>query len=317
MSGRIRIGFRLALFFVVALFSALCVTWGGMAYWANRTVLTVSRADVQFSFERGVNWLMAHQREVLQDGNSALWWMLNLAANESHDARLQGLVQAFVVHLEMPNGQASPWLRMLDPTLAPRPNEPMEEGYWPYQRFFFHALTCQPQPLDDGRTSAVFLHQNMCRPMLGKVWGHDSVCSTHQLMGLELHRQLQCAPWSQEQLQLTADLVSDVRTQLQVSPVFEDAYLQRVLVMKWLAPHTQQHKSGFEPIWLRRAIQAQGADGGWAGRYQMPEWPNWLQLSALRHLSKLMMGHTSTIEPESDFHATAQGVLLMALSLKD
>ncbi len=313
MSARIRSGlFRLKVA-LVTLLIALCCAWAGMAYWANRKVTAVPRTEVQTSFNRGVDWLVAHQHEILQDSNSALWWMLKLAAHETQDARLQSLLRTFVTHLEMPNGQASPWLRMLDPSLPPNRTEPIDAGLQPYQRFFFHAATCQAQLLDDGQSSAVFLTQNMCRPMLGKVWGQDRVCSTHQLMGLELHRQMRCTPGSPAQAQLVADLASDVRTQLHISPVFEDAYLQRVLAMRWLAPQPAH----LEPIWLRRSILAQGSDGGWAGRYQMPEWPTWFQLSALRHVAKRLTGQASTVEPASDFHATAQGVLLMALSLKD
>ena len=110
-----------------------------------------------------------------------------------------------------------PWLRMLDPSLPPNRTEPIDAGLQPYQRFFFHAATCQAQLLDDGQSSAVFLTQNMYPPMFGKVWGQDRVCSTHQLMGLELHRQMRCTPGSPAQAQLVADLASDVRTQLHIS----------------------------------------------------------------------------------------------------
>ena len=97
--------------------------------------------------------------------------------------------------------------------------------------------------------------------------------------------------------------------------MFEDATAAR-FGMRWLAPQPAH----LEPIWLRRSISPKDrSDGGWAGRYQMPEWPTWFQLSALRHnRKKRLTGQANTVRRACfrlSRHRT--GLLLMALSLND
>lgn len=304
---------RLAVRLAACLILIPIALWGSMIMWANREQAPISRAQAKASFDRGVDWLVHNESKILEDGNAALWWMLQLAENDTGDVRLQQLIGRFISHLKSQDGMPSAWLRLLKPEMPPNQIEAMGATFEAYQRFFFHAATCLPRTLDDGRSTTDFLTHHQCRPAYSRVWREDPVCSTHQLMGLMLYQQMRCTDGAtQPSKRLADELVDDIGEQLWISPVFEDAYLQRVLMVHWARPDLAHR-----PIWLHRVVAAQSADGGWSGRYQMPEWPQWLQLSALKHLIKTSTGGESAgIAPQSDFHATAQGILLMALYVK-
>jgi hypothetical protein len=79
-----------------------------------------------------------------------------------------------------------------------------------------------------------------------------------------------------------------------------DVYMQRVLMLV---------KSGagglVKPVWLQQLIDAQQPDGGWSGFMPLVPVGGGRSIGTNRLLS---IG-----APRSDFHITAQGILLFAL----
>ncbi len=294
----------------LVLLLAFCGAWFALVRQANADMAPIPRADTRASFERSVAWMKAHESTVLGDGNSALWWMVKAAADRTQDPYLTDLVSRSINLIYAGNKASSPWRKLVDPQAVIVPNDLMVDELVSYQRFYYYAATCRVVEADQGGPgSQQFLERNQCRPLWRKVFLADTVCSTHQLYGIRMARQSGC------QLEagvsrLEEELLGDIEWQLRIDPVFQDGYVQRVLAMQWVGG-----ASRVKPAWIRQVLAAQRADGGWSGDRLLIGVPDWLQPSLFRRLmSALMPGRFAQGTQESAFHATAQGLLLMALA---
>jgi hypothetical protein len=270
-------------------------TW----YW-NRDVAPPTLAEEQQSYQRAVGWLRANEAHVLKDGNSALWWMVQTAAERTGDDYLKGLVRQSMAIAYGDDGPTVPWKRIVDPDAEVALNLVALQPLEPYQRFFYHAVTCQAVDLDDGSDTSRFLQGDVCRPLATRVYATDAVCTTHQLIGVRLFQRVGCAtPVDLNKLQ--SELLADIDQQMRWDVLFKDAYLQRVLMLQWFGTPGQ-----VKPVWMRRVLGAQQADGGWVGQRHVPEMSAGLQLWGLR-------GRPAP----TNFHATAQGLLIAALAITE
>lgn len=299
------------LFVGLTLLMVLGCGWFFMARAANADAEPVPPELTREAFKRSVTWLSSHGSEVLGDGNAALWWMVSTAAERTGDSILQGLLKRSIELAYAGENARSPWRRLVEPHASIELRDSVLDGLEPYQRFYYYAATCRPvEPDSSGIGSQQFIEANMCQPMLRKVLLGDTVCSTHQLLGIRMARRSSC-PLAPKVATLEAELIGDIEQQLRLDPVFRDAYIQRVLSLYWVAG--PQH---VKPIWIRRVLQAQRADGGWSGDRLLLGLPDWLQPATFRRwMSAVMPSRFSAAEPESGFHATAQGMLLMALAM--
>lgn len=280
--------------------------------WGNRDIEPPSLTVRQQSFDRAIEWFKTHEGTVFSQGNAALWWMVQTAADRTGNAYLNNLVRRSTLHFYGEADQAAPWRRMVypdEPSGLQGVNVNELDGY---QRFFLHAVTCQPVSLPSGDTTQ-YLKQNMCRPQWSQVWINDPVCSTHQLMGLRLIERARCQA-SPHEPQLKAELLTDIHQQMRWDVVMKDAYIQRVLMLYWAGSPDL-----VKPVWLNRVFAAQQLDGGWNGAKQIPELPAWGQPGAFKTRLAAWFPWLASQKtyPMSDFHATAQGLLLAALSLGD
>ena len=119
------------------------------------------------------------------------------------------------------------------------------------------------------------------------------------MMGLLLLKRSQCG----DQVQLDSSietLQQRIHTQMTWDPRVVDVYMQRVLMLV---------ESGagdtVKPVWLQQLIDAQQPDGGWSAFMPLVPIGGGCSIGTSRLLS---IG-----APRSDFHITAQGVLLFAL----
>ncbi|MGC4062108.1 MAG: hypothetical protein QM749_15180 [Aquabacterium sp.] len=306
--GLLKILGRVAL----ALVLLLALAWGAAIWQANRDVEPVSQAEREASFQRAVGWFKANEPGILQEGNSALWWMVQVAAQRTQDPYLLSLVQEALNRQYPADASASPWKRMMAPTADFTPPDPARvEQLEDYQRFFLHGLTCQPQPLGHGDTSRM-LSENICRPLLFKVWPNDPVCSTHHAMGLALVKRAGCAV-PPEFDALNQQVLDDIAFQTRYDILMRDAYIQHVLMLMW-----QRGPDAVKPVWLRRVLGEQQADGGWRGHKVYPYLPDALQPWGIHILlKKWWPSRFPKVVDPLDFHASAQGLLLMAMSLPE
>lgn len=295
---------------ILAMLSVAYLTWCWSASHGDRMAPVEARRE---AWQHALRWVSDNESRLLENPNSALWWMLHHAAEVSKDSYLRGLVDRHVSMLYGNDREVHmPWRRMIDVNAKVSINQlPMEAlvGMVPYQRDFLHATLCAPVRTPDQAVSGEFLQRNLCRPNLLHVVFRDKVCATHQLMALQVHRQGHCGG-AQPSAALRAELTEDVKAQLFWFPWFEDADLQRVLMVYW-----QQGPSGVNPAWFNRVLEAQRSDGGWSGERQIIGLPDGLQPSVIRQSLDRWRGQP--VRPlASDFHASAQGVLLVALSLQ-
>jgi hypothetical protein len=100
--------------------------------------------------------------------------------------------------------------------------------------------------------------------------------------------------------QFVSTLQEKVVNQLVWDPRVVDVYIQRVLM---LAESGMKQK--IKPVWLQRVLDAQLTDGGW---------DNFYHLFPINRAYYVGITYMPTIRPrKSNFHATAQGVLLLSL----
>lgn len=285
--------------------------WFALARYANADVPSIPQADVRASFERSVAWMKAHESMVLRDGNAALWWMVKAAADHTQDPYLTDLVSRSINLVYAGDKASSPWRKLVEPKAVIVPNDLLLDELLSYQRFYYYAATCREFEADqNGPGSKQFLDRNQCRPLWRKVILADTVCSTHQLYGIRMARQSGCQ-LDAGVSRLEEELLGDIEWQLRVDPVYQDGYLQRVLAMQWVGG-----ASRVKPVWVHQVLAAQRADGGWSGDRILLGLPDWLQpITFMRWMAEIVPSRFVAAEPASGFHATVQGMLLMALAM--
>ena len=283
--------------------ASVLMGWGWTQIQINRPTQSLTQEEARQSYLRAVGWLRSNESLVLSQGNAALWWMIDTAARRSEDRYLAELVERHLAIAYRGMWVNSPWKRLVRPQAAATGEPPAGEQLVRYQRFFLTAVTCQADA-----DTIDFLEGHVCRPSLIKALLVDRVCSTHHLMGLMIHRRSGCeAPAGVNRLH--SELLDDIETQARLDPFMRDATLQRVLMLAWAGAVDRP-----QPSWVRRVRDAQQADGGWSGEETLPEWADFLQPRALAALWARLSGRPLPRSvPPSDFHASAQGLLLMAL----
>lgn len=285
------------------------VSLAALALWlGNRELPPPTEAERQQAFRRAVSWVRINEAQLLREHNMPLWWFVQTAAERSQDPDLVALMARYRAVAVQEGVTRLPWWRMVDPKADTRQGLVPVDTLEPYQRFLYHALTCEPQALPQGDTRA-FLAPGICRPMLTQVILNDPVCSTHQLAGVMLLERVACTRKDAPPA-LAHTLLHDIEQQMTWDVVLKDAYLQRVMMLMW-----QGQPGQLKPVWLHRVYQAQQPDGGWAGGRQFPELPQWAQPWVLRARLATWWPSRFHAGAGSDFHASAQGLLISALAL--
>lgn len=314
----IRISLRLLRTF--ALISAVVFLGAASAYtawcwrvsWGDAPLVTPAARELAWS--RALHWVRQNEAALLDDPNSALWWMLGQTAAVSSDTYLASLVKRHVDSQYPSLGDGySPWRRMID-GVSPITSQgfPLEllGQLAPYQRDFVHAATCSPVTQPDFSVTGGFLQTSRCTPNLWHAFTQDQVCATHQLMALQVYRQNRCSG-PQPEGRLQRELTRDVQSQMNWMPWFCDAYIQRTLVLVW-----QQGRGAVPPVWVNRVVNAQSKDGGWSGSRRLFEQSEGLFVRVLERMLPPWL-FTAGRARVSDFHATAQAMLLLSLSRQD
>ena len=276
----------------------------------NRDVPAPSLIERQTHLRRAIDWLVRNEAVLLNDGNSALWRMVGVSAEITGDPDLNRIFHLALRRHFPPGLPTSPWVRMLDPRAAYELNFAELRDLSEYQYAFLDAITCgtAAQALS---SPTGWRQTNQCRPAWRHIQHGDMFCATHQMMAIEFLRVQQCpnlsaAPGLQD------ELAADVAWSLTVDPLVHDVYIQRVLMLMWT-----QGEAKVKPIWLRRVMESQQPDGAWMGRHQLPDLPEGWRLWDIRQ--RLASAFPRLVNPNvvhTDFHASAQGLLLMALAVR-
>ena len=272
---------------------ALMALAGGYSVWHNnRSVAPPDHDQLNTTLENSIRWLTNHRVKILDTSNPMLWRMVQQAGDISGDERLQALFADYAQrYLDMRSNNI--WR----PLFYPKSWVPVrfeEIADFPYYNWhFIYAYTCDRDlakvPEIAAQNDPAFCDRHPLRP----------ACVTHQMMGLLLLKRSQCG----DQVQLghsIETLQQRIHTQMTWDPRVVDVYMQRVLMLV---------ESGagdtVKPVWLQQLIDAQQPDGGWSAFMPLVPIGGGRSIGTSRLLS---IG-----APRSDFHITAQGVLLFAL----
>ncbi|MDT8386130.1 MAG: hypothetical protein RQ736_01345 [Thiogranum sp.] len=258
----------------------------------NRPAPQPDQAQLVAALERSIKWLETNQIALLSNRKApTLWYFIQKAGELTGDPRLINLFrhheERFLVNrfdLWRPLFYPESWIPVRYENIAALPD---------YNRHFIYALTCDEdlgqEPDISAQNNSHFCDSKPLSP----------ACATHQLMGIRLLQRNECG--NEEELQYTVQhLQQRIRRQLTWDPRIVDVYIQRALMLA-----ESGAGSSIKPVWLQNVLDAQRADGGWGGLDPL------ISLGS-RHLVFHPAG--IGIRPvNSDFHATAQGVLLLSI----
>lgn len=287
---------RKAVLIMGAVFLLLCL-FAGYQLWQNhKSVGYPDKVRLKESLNLGIAWLEEHRDEVLASNNPMLWWMVKESAELNHNAALERLFLEYKTRY-LDTNPMSPWAHLFF-TGARVPLYAAELQELPdYNVFFLYGLSCS------GDLAQVdMIKQQLAADFCDAHHPISPACATHQLMGARFMQRRHC------DIALANELVGVLQerivTQLTWDVRVVDVYLQRVLMLV-----DSGAGSRVKPIWLSRILDAQGKDGGWSSFQALV--PVWSELAV--GFSGAGIGLEK--EEQANFHATAQGVLLMSLLL--
>lgn len=250
--------------------------------------------EIDDSFEKAILWMENHKKLILQDHNPMLWRFVSKAAEVSGDSRLKGFFDEYRRENQF-RLRKSPWYYLyFGEHNIINPSDFMNEPWPPYFLHFLYGYTCDSTL---GNTPQI---QTMNEPLFCvKHQPLSPACITHQIVAFRLMQETRCL----EPAHITR-LIDDVSPLLKLQMWLDfrvvDVYLQRVLVML----DTDQHHK-VRQRWIHRILKAQLTGGGWA------DFSPILSVGNNKYIGFTAKSVAITT-PQASFHATAQGLLVMA-----
>lgn len=219
----------LALAVALALLPGVLIVAYGVVARYHHAQQTLTKAQLQQSHEAAVRWMTDHEGAVLEDPNSALWYMVREAATITGDQRLNSLVQRYLEIWFPADRYQHGWRN----AFAPASQEPVDleqlASAQKYQQFLMYSVTCDPRLLSWPSVQE-HLGSGAC-PITVLSALKESACSSHQLMGLNWLKERKCQPPGID-LQKSIDQTrADVRQLLWLDFRVRDVYLQRALTL--------------------------------------------------------------------------------------
>ncbi len=261
----------------------------------NSDTAVVTESELEVAFERGAGWLLDNEAVLMDTHIPALWEILIEAAEASgheglrrlgYDYRRKNRVGyrggplAFQVYGDDYADYAS-----VDLSIYPY-----------YDLLMMYAYSC-----DDLLAQLETVQAQLDSDFCDRSYPLSPACKTHQLMGFSYFRGNQCRDKKLVEGTIHS-LLNDIRKQLQFDVRVVDVYLQRVMMLLRLAG--EEH--GVRQAWLRQIVDAQNDDGGWDDFMPLIAVGNGRSIGFSKRAIKIA-------RPASDFHATVQAVLLLAL----
>jgi len=254
----------------------------------------LSEKDIDHSYKRATHWLVTNSDEIIKDGNPYLWWMLNESLVYKDNFAVRGMIDRFrkITNRSYLN---SPWAYLVYGTNGNVNADQVVHLRVPdYVKYFIYGYSCN-KALGE-RT--IIQKQNDTSFCL-KEQPLSPACVTHQVMGFRFLQRVGCneVPEVEEKIHRLSETIE---YQLIFDPRMVDVYIQRVLMLV-----DSNNPQKINPLWLKRVLDGQLKNGGW-GDFQ-----------PLIAIGNRALGFTKrgvAIRSEkATFHATAQGLLLMAM----
>ena len=283
---------------IVGLLILFFFTFFGFVIHNNFGDSDVAKHEVQEAFDKGVGWIINNKKEIENEHNSVLWWMLGEAATLSNNHDLLSTVNDYANNTTQ-RYENSPWSYLIlkkEPDLS-QLNPSLLLQLPDYNLHFIYGFSCNRElaELD------IIKEQNETGFCL-KHHPISPACFTHQMMGFRFMQRSSCNR-IKDIAEKLATLSGYVRFQSILDFRVADVYIQRVLMLR-----ESNNSEKINQRWIRRILLHQRTDGGW-GDFQ----------PLIRIYENSYLGFTSrgisVASPKSTFHATAQGIWLMALLL--
>ncbi|TCV79112.1 hypothetical protein [Sulfurirhabdus autotrophica] len=285
---------RLLVFIGMLVF--IVVLFGSYLLWHNnKKVDFPQRIELEQSLKNAIAWLDVHRSQILNEENPMLWWMIKESAELTHNVTLVGLYDQYRTrYLDVNSNNAWQYLFYTNSTV------PLDltqlENLPNYNLFFLYGLSCDENlagtPIIKEQLKTEFCNDHLLSP----------ACVTHQIMGFRFMQRSACGSSEYVNNSIFA-LQNKLVTQLTWDVRVVDVYFQRVLMLE-----DSGASNRIKPIWISRILSAQNSDGGWSGFQPI--------ISLGSKLSVGFSGRGVSVNRNlSDFHASAQGVLLMSLLL--
>lgn len=283
---------------IVKLFSLILLSIVGtylfLVWQNNRGVEFPTKTEYTASFEKSIGWLQKNRNEILASTNSMLWWMIKESADLTNDPRLVELYSTYKKNT-LDKNIHNVWRSLFDMknhTII----DPIDIAHFPdYNQHFLYGTTCSRLLEQDD-----FIQRQLKPEFCNEYHPISPACVTHQLMGMRFMQRHDCGDQAMVET-VIVKLQDKIVTQLTWDLRVVDVYLQRVLMLLDSGAREQ-----IKPVWIRTVINAQLNDGGWGGS------------EALFPVGReKYFAFTSQIigvrKIKSDFHASAQGLLIMSM----
>lgn len=266
-------------------------------YQNNRQQSYPTQSQLTSSLESSLDWLVRHESELLDQANPMLWWMLYEAHALTREPRLQQLLDKY--WQRFPRIREGVWA----PLFGGQPRSYLAaysvQGLPYYNQHIIYGLNCAA---DVAEEIPLVAQQNDAGFCFQASYIYRPACVTHQMMGIHFLQQQNCG-LLQNLEQVTRSLQQSIASQLRWDFRVVDVYLQRVLMLL-----VSGAENMLKPIWLQRVLQHQLDDGGWAGE---------APIVSLGERSLVFNSRGIGLGPgrehiQSNYHATAQGVLILS-----
>ena len=287
----------------IAALAASVIAWLAYCEYNNsRDVPPPSEAELREHFERAAGWMFANEQRISTENNPMLWVFINEAGKLTGNARLLAMASAYQQHYT--NGTLSQFFFDSSGSEKVAGERIGFPSFWAdYQRLLVYGSTCNNSAREDPQVLAL-LATSGCDPHM--TWLRSPWCHTHQLMGLRFVQKNHCEP-DDETARTVKAVQNSILTELRWDFRVEDAYLQKVMTLL-----ESGRRKDIKPSWIKRILDAQRADGGWDG------------VDLIAHLpgNRVLVWEGGRLYPwprtprETNLHATAQGLYLLALLLK-
>lgn len=266
-------------------------------YQNNRQQPYPTQSQVASQLESSLNWLANHEAELLNQANPILWWMLYEAHSLTLDPRLQQLLNKY--HQRFPRIREGLWA----PLFGRQPRSYLAaysvQGLPYYNQHIIYGLNCATDIAEEIPLVALQNEADFC---FQASYIYRPACVTHQMMGIHFLAKQNCGQLSDIE-QVKQALQQSIASQLRWDFRVVDVYLQRVLMLLVTGAEDE-----LRPVWLQRVLQHQLADGGWAGEAPIVS----LGGHSLLFNSRGIGLGQSRVQMRGNYHATAQGVLILS-----
>lgn len=254
------------------------------------------KQELLFSHTRSVEWLIAHENELVSHDDPLLWWFIQRSSELSDDHRLKELSQRYI-SIFREKYPTSVWMHLVDPP-SYMPLYPESVSHIPdYQQFFLYGSSCYQRLMQTPPIQRQ-LNTNFCSKQLH----YGGNCASNQWLGVYMIKDNECLPEVQTEV-LERYLLNRIKMQLTWDPRVVRVYIRR-LTMLLLSGNSEN----IETAWVQRVLDRQRPDGGWA------DFDPFMTLGANRAL-----GFTSASviisKPKSDIMTTTLGMLATLLLL--